>query len=146
MGETSGRLDRRDRSYRVAMKVRAFAACCLALAVAGCRTRASHSIDKQPAPARSASLAGARVAGQPPAADDGQWVMPAKDYASTRYSALGQITAANVGQAEAGVDLLDRQRARARGGAARGGQHDVRRHAVPEHPLRARSHQARRRR
>lgn len=29
-------------------------------------------------------------------ADDGQWVMPAKNYASTRYSGLQQITAANV--------------------------------------------------
>lgn len=31
-------------------------------------------------------------------ADDGQWTMPAKDYASTRYSALAQITTANAGQ------------------------------------------------
>ena len=30
-------------------------------------------------------------------ADDGQWVRPAKDYASTRYSGLTQITADNVG-------------------------------------------------
>ncbi len=29
-------------------------------------------------------------------ADDGQWVRPAKDYASTRYSSLAQITASNV--------------------------------------------------
>jgi lanthanide-dependent methanol dehydrogenase len=29
-------------------------------------------------------------------ADDGQWVMAAKDYASTRYSGLAQITTANV--------------------------------------------------
>ncbi|HEX8161675.1 MAG TPA: methanol/ethanol family PQQ-dependent dehydrogenase [Pyrinomonadaceae bacterium] len=46
-------------------------------------------------------------AGQPPApgqvvvpafvpADDGQWTMPAKDYASTRFSSLDQINAANV--------------------------------------------------
>jgi lanthanide-dependent methanol dehydrogenase len=28
--------------------------------------------------------------------DDGQWVMPAKNYASTRYSTLGQINIANV--------------------------------------------------
>ena len=28
-------------------------------------------------------------------AEDGQWTMPAKDYASTRYSRLAQITAAN---------------------------------------------------
>lgn len=31
-------------------------------------------------------------------ADDGQWTMAAKDYASTRFSALAQITTANVGQ------------------------------------------------
>ena len=30
--------------------------------------------------------------------DDGQWTMPAKDYSSTRFSALDQITAANVKQ------------------------------------------------
>jgi lanthanide-dependent methanol dehydrogenase len=29
--------------------------------------------------------------------DDGQWTMPGKDYAGTRYSDLAQITAANVG-------------------------------------------------
>ena len=29
-------------------------------------------------------------------ADDGQWAMPAKDWANTRFSALGQITTANV--------------------------------------------------
>src|ERR1044071_7148439 len=28
--------------------------------------------------------------------DDGQWVMPAKNYASTRYSSLAEITAGNV--------------------------------------------------
>lgn len=37
------------------------------------------------------------MAGSQPA-DDGQWTMPAKDYASTRFSTLAQITAANVGQ------------------------------------------------
>src|SRR5215510_10005308 len=29
--------------------------------------------------------------------DDGQWTMPGKDYAATRYSALAQLTTANVG-------------------------------------------------
>ena len=38
-------------------------------------------------PARSAS---------PP--DDGNWTMPGKDYASTRFSALNQVTPANVGK------------------------------------------------
>ncbi|MFL5536236.1 MAG: methanol/ethanol family PQQ-dependent dehydrogenase [Gemmatimonadales bacterium] len=31
-------------------------------------------------------------------ADDGQWIMPARNYASTRYSSLSQISAQNVGQ------------------------------------------------
>jgi PQQ-dependent dehydrogenase (methanol/ethanol family) len=31
------------------------------------------------------------------AGDDGQWTMPAKDYAATRYSGLAQITAQNAG-------------------------------------------------
>src|SRR5207249_9158767 len=30
-----------------------------------------------------------------PSRDDGQWTMPAKDYAATRYSGLSQITPAN---------------------------------------------------
>src|SRR5665213_4604214 len=30
--------------------------------------------------------------------DDKQWVMPAKNYASTRFSGLGQINAGNAGQ------------------------------------------------
>ncbi|MEA2600317.1 MAG: lanthanide-dependent methanol dehydrogenase [Acidobacteriota bacterium] len=98
------RLKTSERFYRGTMKKRA--ACLsllsflslLPLLTAACRTKASAADGKEPAPARSASLAGARVAGQPPAADDGQWVMPAKDYASTRYSALAQITTANVAQ------------------------------------------------
>src|SRR5207237_7123495 len=30
--------------------------------------------------------------------DDGQWIMPAKDYSSRRFSALNQINASNVSQ------------------------------------------------
>jgi lanthanide-dependent methanol dehydrogenase len=33
-------------------------------------------------------------------ADDGNWTMPGKDYAATRFSALDQITTANVGKLE----------------------------------------------
>ena len=33
--------------------------------------------------------------------DDGQWVMPGKNYASTRYSKLRQITSHNVHQLKA---------------------------------------------
>jgi lanthanide-dependent methanol dehydrogenase len=37
-----------------------------------------------------------RSSSVPNQADDGQWLMPAKNYASTRYSALDQINASNV--------------------------------------------------
>src|SRR5436309_12073885 len=50
-----------------------------------------------PALASAVLLAGqaAAVSAQASAREDGQWTMPAKDYAATRYSALAQITAAN---------------------------------------------------
>jgi alcohol dehydrogenase (cytochrome c) len=32
----------------------------------------------------------------PPDSEDGQWIMPAKNYASTRYSGLAQINTTNV--------------------------------------------------
>src|SRR4029079_8095347 len=48
----------------------------------------------------TASLPGrvATTASSDSSADDGQWIMPARNYASTRYSALSQITSQNVGQ------------------------------------------------
>src|SRR5690606_23938600 len=43
-----------------------------------------------------AFLAGAPLAfAQPPDTDDHQWHMPAKNYASTRYSTLDEITTTN---------------------------------------------------
>src|SRR5246127_3854758 len=46
--------------------------------------------------ARGSALgAGSRAGSGAPPGDDGQWVMPSKDYAATRYSALAQITASN---------------------------------------------------
>jgi len=70
-----------------------------ALLVFGCQTKAEKPTPK-PEAARSATIAGiagARVAVSPGGPDDGQWVMPAKSYASTRYSELGEINAGNVG-------------------------------------------------
>lgn len=52
------------------------------------------------APLISTAPSGARIipaAGASPP-DDGNWIMPGKDYASTRFSALNQITPANVGK------------------------------------------------
>ena len=37
------------------------------------------------------------AAAQAPAGEDGQWSMPSKDYAATRYSALAAITPQNAG-------------------------------------------------
>src|SRR4051794_18383745 len=40
----------------------------------------------------------AAAAAAAPDSNDAQWAIPAKNYASTRYSGLNQITAANVGR------------------------------------------------
>ena len=55
----------------------------------------------KPIPTLVALLALLQAAGGPPAAaqavpDDGRWTMPGKDYASTRYSSLDQLTPQNV--------------------------------------------------
>ena len=97
--------------------------------------------------ARTGAAGGARR-GRPRAtaaldAEDGQWTMPAKSY-SARYSQLDRDHADEREGPAAGVDVLDGRAARPRGGADRREQHDVRRHAVPEHALRARPHEARR--
>ena len=49
--------------------------------------------------------------------DDGQWAIPGKNYSSTRYSSLGQITSCQRRKAQAGLELLHRRSARARGTA-----------------------------
>lgn len=67
------------------------AAVCLTLTIAGAmqggcsRKPPSESIE----PARVGTASGQSASALP---DDGQWTMPAKDYASTRYSGLDQIT------------------------------------------------------
>jgi PQQ-dependent dehydrogenase (methanol/ethanol family) len=60
----------------------------LAAALVPLFTSSSHA--RQQAAQRALPLASAAPR------DDGQWTMPAKNYASTRYSALGQINPANV--------------------------------------------------
>ena len=59
----------------------------------GRRHGSSATIDYGPASANKAIPAAAAA---PP--DDGNWTMPGKDYASTRFSGLKQITPANVGK------------------------------------------------
>jgi PQQ-dependent dehydrogenase (methanol/ethanol family) len=71
---------------------------CFVVTLAGCRAEDSPGRGT-PAPKAPTSSSGAPAAGPQAAAagaDDGQWVMPAKDYASTRYSGLDQINTGNV--------------------------------------------------
>jgi lanthanide-dependent methanol dehydrogenase len=70
------------------------------LVLAGAMVALATGCDRQPAEQaevrRGAPVPPARALTEL-AADDGQWVMPAKDYASTRFSALREIDTANVG-------------------------------------------------
>src|SRR5690349_2798759 len=63
----------------------------LCASVAGCERKAS-----QPAPTVAADAPSSRASAS--IADNGNWEMPGKDFASTRFSALRQITTANVGK------------------------------------------------
>ena len=67
--------------------------------------------DAAPPRERSAAPSGAAVGSRagaepmlPPGAGRGEWTIPSRDYASTRFSALDQITADNVGGPPAGLD------------------------------------------
>jgi lanthanide-dependent methanol dehydrogenase len=82
----------RDLLARAAILSAAFM---ILIPAAGCRAK-SEAGEARASGARSAALAGARVAAGPVAQDDGQWLIPAKDYASTRFSGLGQINVQNV--------------------------------------------------
>lgn len=68
----------------------------LLLAVLGCRTRAPDEGHAARASGSVEGRAGGKMSLADLQADDGQWAMPAKDYASTRYSGLRQIDAQNV--------------------------------------------------
>jgi lanthanide-dependent methanol dehydrogenase len=68
--------------------------CMTGLVLAACKPQPSNStgsvnVERGPAPATSAGEVDL-------SADDGQWVRPAKDYASTRFSALTEINTTNV--------------------------------------------------
>jgi PQQ-dependent dehydrogenase (methanol/ethanol family) len=67
-------------------------ACAAALAALSCRPDTPRSAGATTARTGAAPLAG--DAALPP--DDGQWVRPAKDFASTRFSGLTEINTANV--------------------------------------------------
>ncbi|MEP6692571.1 MAG: PQQ-dependent dehydrogenase, methanol/ethanol family [Gemmatimonadaceae bacterium] len=68
----------------------------LLLALDGCRAeRVPSSGDTSAARAAVATIAGARVGAPAPSSDSGQWTMPAKDFANSRFSELAQVTAQN---------------------------------------------------
>jgi len=71
----------------------------LLLLVGTVATLACRHPPEATAAATSAPLAaGAATSSAATADDDGQWALPAKDYSSSRYSALGEITPASVKQ------------------------------------------------
>lgn len=86
---------------RVAVRVAARVAVPLmaAVAMAGCREKADAAVTGDPGTVSVKVLGRASgiVATNLPA-DDGQWTIASKDYANTRYSALGQINAGNASQ------------------------------------------------
>jgi PQQ-dependent dehydrogenase (methanol/ethanol family) len=65
-------------------------------ALPSCNKQPSSSTEPAPTGRTGGALAVPAAAASP--ADDGNWTMPGKDYASTRFSALNQITPANVGK------------------------------------------------
>ena len=115
----------------------------LLLLASSCSSKPS---DPQPPPQGARQMSEPSGGARPVAeeADDGQWPMPAKNYASTRFSGLDQINTDNVKNLKVAWTFSTGRQPRAGGGAARRRRHDVRRHAVPEHPLRARPDEARR--
>jgi len=58
-----------------------------------CSQKAPEQQSQTPTPQQTASLPTGAAA---PETEDGQWLMPAKNYASTRYSGLDEINAENV--------------------------------------------------
>jgi lanthanide-dependent methanol dehydrogenase len=68
----------------------------LAVASGACQKASTDGLQQSPASARALSGRLADPAGLQQ--DEGQWVMAAKNYAATRYSALNEITTANVKQ------------------------------------------------
>ena len=60
--------------------------------------RSSNIREAPPMQASPASAGKAIPAAAASPADDGNWTMPGKDYASTRFSGLNEITPANVGK------------------------------------------------
>ena len=76
----------------------------------------------------------------------GDWPMAARDYASTRFSPLDQISPANAATLKLAFTFSTGVLRGHEAAPDRGEQHDVRRHALSQHRLRARSDAGRERR
>src|SRR5437764_9380919 len=70
----------------------------VSLVVAGCKQVGSStdSTGVRGAATGAPVVADARIGAPNPPGAEGEWTMPARDYASSRYSTLAQITSANV--------------------------------------------------
>jgi PQQ-dependent dehydrogenase (methanol/ethanol family) len=93
VGHIAGNVMTRDwlKDHRTRRVLGRTGVCCLLL-LAACKPQSSHSTGS-----RSASIGQAPAGGDIGIApDDGEWVRPAKDYASTRFSGLTEITPQNV--------------------------------------------------
>ena len=77
-------------------------------------------------------------------ADDGQWIRPAKDYASTRYSSLDQINAKNAKDLKLAFTFSTGMTHGHEAAPSCREQYDVHRHPLSEQSVRSRPYQARR--
>src|SRR5579872_4632989 len=70
----------------------------VSVSVAACKQVGSNADTSAARTAQGGApiVADARIGTPNPPGSDGEWVMPARDYASSRYSTLNQITTANV--------------------------------------------------
>jgi lanthanide-dependent methanol dehydrogenase len=78
---------------------RALAAIVIGTSLTGCRQSVDESVAATraaPAPTANQSIASAPAAASPD--ENGEWSMPSRDYANTRYSGLDEINAGNVAQ------------------------------------------------
>src|SRR5438105_3177124 len=67
---------------------------CVLMLINSCKNDPPQSSSETPVNPQTQLPTGAQSANEP---EDGQWLMPAKNYASTRFSGLDQINTQNVG-------------------------------------------------
>src|SRR5438874_9298615 len=75
------------------MRIWHFVLC--SIGIAACKKVGPAADSTRVAPAGAPIVADARIGTPNPPGAEGEWTMPARDYASSRYSTLAQITSAN---------------------------------------------------